>query len=230
MAESNRPEDFATRLADIESQLRILGTAPRATHTSVKGGSFTILDDAGKTVVVLDRDGLKMYDATGQLRTRAGYINVASGYGLSVLDAAGALHFEVNDDGYRQPWLATPWRDNTFSKATASGAFVALWAARMEILESRGVSTWLGWQTDGATTGEIRLRSSGGSTTNAVAVAAGASGSQQFRWLHGGTLNTGPFSIFAEARVTGGPGSVHLYDPDAPLYQVDELVCTATGL
>lgn len=218
------------RLRRIEQELRaIQGKNPL--NDAVFSGVLRNTDAAGNTLVEIGPNGLKMYDATGLLRARIGYINGAAGYGMSLWDQAGGLRFEVNDDGYRDPWLAHPWRKvNTPDReSTSSGSFVPLWRSRVEIITHGGVAIAAAWVTDAATTAEVRLAVSG-ATTSAVSLAAGTSGVQPFKWLHGRTLGTGPFYFEIEARVTGGAGQIHMDEPMGGLEMADPLQCSATGL
>ena len=224
MGLADQPDTRARWMADVERQLRTLATAQRAANTSIS-------DADGNELVRLDREGIKIYDATGVLRVRLGYIDPSRGYGISVWDEDADLRAEVNDDGWRDPWLAHPWRPQTSPprESTTSATFVTLWLARVELLTHKGAAMTAAWVTDAGTTGEIRLKASTGQTS-AVAIAAASAGTQQFQWLHGLALGGGPINFELQARRTGGAGSVHLDQPFGGLEMADPLQCDADGV
>jgi hypothetical protein len=89
MAEVNKSIDqLEARVRELERIVAALATAPRATNTSVKGGSFTILDDSGNEVVVLDGNGLRVINTSGIVQARVGALS-GGGYGVEVDNAAG---------------------------------------------------------------------------------------------------------------------------------------------
>ena len=189
-------------------------------------------DDAGNVVLKLDDNGLRAYDTAGLTRVLIGLIT-SGNYGARVRDASNGIRFSVENDGYKDPWLAQPWRNQQTPArvSTTSATFVDAWTSTPELINHLGVSTTAAWVTDAGTTGEVRLSCDGSaSNTSAVAIAAASSGVQQFRWLHGATLGTGPTSFRLQVRRTGGAGSVHLDEPMSALTMADPDSCTATGL
>lgn len=222
MGLADQPDTLARWMADMERRMRTQETATRAALTS-------ITDAAGKELVRLDKDGIKIYDAAGLLRARFGYINASVGYGLSVFDAAGGLRFEVNDQGHRDPWLDHPWRPSTpLYVPVTSGTFVDVFECRVDLITHGGVASWVQWATDAGTTGEVRLLLAA-STSSAVTLAAASSGVQQFKWLHGQALGTGPALFKIQARRTGGAGNVNIY-PAAGCQMADPGACDADGI
>jgi hypothetical protein len=187
-------------------------------------------DAAGNRILNLSDVGLSMYDAAGQLRSRVGLTGISK-YGVTVRDAAAGMRFWVDDDGHHDPWLAHPWRGvpTPARQSTASGSFTDLWSSRIDLITHLGVACWAAWVVDSGVSGEVRLRSSIGATTTAVAI-SGTSGSQQFKWLHDATLGTGPVSFYLQARVTGGAGSVHLDQPFTGAQMADPDNCDADGI
>lgn len=194
---------------------------------------FYIYDAAGNLMLSLTATGLRMYDAAGLTRATVGNLNGSGDYGIRVRDADNGIRFSVQNDGYHDPWLAQPWRNQQTpaSVSITSGTFTTAWTSTPELINHLGVSTTLAWITDPGTTAEVRLSCDGsGLSTSAVALAAGSSGVQQFQWLHGADLGTGPTSFLAQARVTGGAGAVRLDEPMSALTMADPDQCTATGL
>lgn len=241
MSHVEQPDNAPDIIAELLRRVRILETAPRAAHTSITDpagnelirlsrGGLEFLDAAGNPVVVLDAAGLRMLDPAGVTRTLVGLIS-GSNYGIRVRDAANGIRFSIENDGYKDPWLAHPWRNvvTPDRASTTSATFVDLWGGRVELVTHQGVVASSAWVTDGATTGEVRLRR-GASVTSAVALGAGAAGAQQFKWLHGANLGDGPLDFHLQARRTGGAGSVHLDQPFGGLEMADPDQCTATGL
>lgn len=235
MSEPVRPENLGTILKEIERRLSNLETAPRGPHTSVKNGRMRFLDDNDNQVVVLDGEGLKVYDDSGNLRVRAGYINPTSGYGLSVFEAGGALMFEFNDDGGRTPALQTSFVPNLaafngFYTPVTAGAFADVYEAQFAVISHRGLGVPVICTSDVGTTGEFRIRSGAGGTTSAVTVPSGSAGTLQlFEWLHGEDISTGPTSFFVQARRTAGAGDVNVYLPTRAAL-MDPLPCSASGI
>lgn len=228
-------ETLETRLKAMEERLLKLETAPRAPHTSVQNGSFTILDDTGKTVAKFDRDGFKMYDAAAVLRLQIGFIDAGAGYGVKVFTTVGQSLFEANDDGLRFPALNTPWIPQiaTFTglfTPITDAAFVNVYQAEFSQITHLGFASTVTSTSDAGTTGEFRVSADAGGSTSTITVPAGSAGtSQAFEWLHGLNLNSGPTSFRVQARRTGGAGAINVYLP-ARASLVNNLVCSASGL
>lgn len=94
-----------------------------------------------------------------------------------------------------------------------SGSFVTIYTGGVEIVQHIALAAWVTWITDGSTTGEIRLYTIAGAT-DAVALGAGTSGAARFRWLHPGTMDSGPLYVRVQARRVSGSGTVYVYGPD----------------
>lgn len=213
MTESRNPNGEVEWRQTIERRLAAMERTAQLTTSSIKDGALLILDE------------------DNVVRARLGLIDPATDfYGISMFDEDGGLRFEVNDDGFRDPWLANPWRDPNVFKPVTSGSFVTVFNCEVEIISHKGVSGRFGWATDGGTTGELKLVLNGIGQTATVVLPAGTTGQQQFQWLHGATLGTGPALFQIQARRTGGAGNVNVYWPDSPLYMADPLQCTANGL
>lgn len=223
------PDDLLRRLEELERRIRDLETAPRATHTSVRGGSFTVLDDAGNEVVVLNGSGLRVYDAAGVLRAALGGFG-GGDYGSQVWDAAGGLRFSVLNDGYHDPWIPHAMIPAGAFVSTTSAAFTPMHQGKVELITHLGVSVSVIGAADAGTTGEFRLRNADtGAVTAAISVAAGTSLGQTFQWLHGSALGGGPVRFDVEGRRTGGAGNFHIYQPYT-LAMADPDQCTSNGL
>lgn len=176
---------------------------------------------------------LRVLDDDDNPRARLGALATEGNYGLILLDLAGQQLLAIDNDGWREPYFAHPWRDPLLFKSTVDTAFESVWMSTIGVITHKGLATTIGWRTDVDTTGEVRLRIAGGlgaGETVSVALGADASGTQVFQWLHGCDLHSGPITVEAQARVTGGPGEVHVYDPNAPLFMVNPAICTETGI
>ncbi len=204
------PPSLAADLADLRRRLSSLESSPKAPFTSINAGALTVLDDSGVIRVIV-----------GQLST-------PGKYGVQVIDTSGGTPFKVDQDGMHTPYLATPFFDPAASKPVTSGSFVEVYRARVELITEVGCYVWVQASGDASTTGEIRIRT-GANTTNAVSVFAGAFVLQQFRWLHGQTLQSGPVDFSIEARRTSGAGNVNVY-LNSGLSLTSPTLCTATGL
>lgn len=227
------PETLETRLNELKERIEKLETAPRAPHTTVQNGSFRIVNDNGQLIVLLDKNGLRMFDLAGLTRAFVGNLDGLGNFGVRVRDGDNGIRFSIENDGYKDPWLAHPWRNQQAPDrvSTTSAAFISAWTATPEIITHEGCSVTAAWVTDVGTTGEVRLTCDGsGGATSAVALPAGASGVQQFQWLHGSALGTGPTSFRLQVRRTSGAGSVHLDQPISALALADPDQCTASGL
>lgn len=226
---------------DVERRLRTLETAPRAPFTSIpddqgrelvrlsREGLIFYDPDTGDEILRLDASGLSMRDSGGDLRARIGAIGAS--YGVQILDDGGGLErLRVDERGFVQPYFAHPWYDPLTYKTTTSATFETMYRTQVELITGEGLYAWISATGDAATTGEIRLRNAtSGTTTDAVAVPAGGSIFQQFRWLHGEALSSGPIVFDVEARRTGGAAGVNVYVP-AALTMADPTLCVADGV
>lgn len=229
MGLADQPDTMARWMAEMERRMRTQETATRAALTS-------ITDAAGKELVRLDRDGIKIYDAAGVLRVSLGFVDAATGYGLHVKDSAAAMMASVGDHGYRMPTLNTPWVPNLAMAAgsqlvaVTSAAFVNVYQAEFSQITHEAFASTVGCTSDAGTTGEFRLSADAGGNTSAVTIPAASAGtSQAFEWTHGLTLSTGPTSFRVQARRTGGAGNINVYLP-ARASLIDYLNGSATGL
>lgn len=236
-------DTLARRLNEIERQIRDLATARRASNTTITDAAGNVVleltrdgliiydPSTGKPILWLGPGGLTMYDGDGVGRTHVGRIGSGDNYGTQVFDSDGGLRFWVDNVGYHDPWLASPWRNQQTPDevAVTSGAFISTWSSNLQLITHKGLATTTYWRTDPNTTGELRLMDGTGATTATVSLAAGSAGSQQFNWLHHMTLGTGPAAVSIQARRTGGAGVVYIAQP-GPLYMADPLACDADGI
>lgn len=84
------------------------------------------------------------------------------------------------------------------------------------------------WETEAATTGELRL-SMNGAATSTVALAAASSGVQSFAWVHNTPLWEPDIWVHVEARRTAGANNVLIRAPRLSV-QIDPRGCTSTGI
>lgn len=217
------PESFEQKLKELERRLFDLETSQRAAFTS-------IIDEDGKLLARLDREGIKVYDAAGVLRARLGYISASAGYGVSVYDGNGGLRFEVNDAGYRDPWLPHPMIAAGANSIVTSGSFAPIYQGQAELTTHEGVSIHAIIVTAAATTAEVRLKNNAeGTYTDVVTVPAGTQQTVTFQWLHGTPLGQGPVRFDLEVRRASGAGNVTVYQPYL-FAMADPLQCSAGGL
>jgi hypothetical protein len=149
---------------------------------------------------------------------------------VEVNDGGGDLRFRINEDGFTDPWLAIPWSAIGSFKSICVGTFSPLFEGWTGKISHLGVDAIIHWFTDVGTTGELRLTNGSGGATAVVALPANTGSFTHYKWLHGLALGSTEDTFRIEARVTGGPGCVNIYNPFSPLYFVDPATCTATGL
>lgn len=237
-----QPTSLDADLREIRRRLQTMEGAERAALTSISDDQGRMLvnltrdglifyDPAtGAEILRLDGSGLSMYDAQGDLRTRIG--EIATGYGMQVLDAGGTFErLRVDEAGFRHPYFAHPWSKADDFVTVTSGTFATVFRSRVDLITSEGLYAWVTAGSDVGTTGEFRLRDGwSGATTAAVAVPDGSTGTeQQFRWLHGEALSAGPITFELQARRTSGAGDVRVYAPYG-LNLVDPSLCVADGV
>ena len=217
-------DTIARRFNEIERQIRDLATSQRASNT-------TITDDNGNVVVQLTREGLviydpstsgpilwlgpsglTMYDGDGDSRTHVGRLGAS--YGHLVLDAEGqGPRIAVDDNGMHAPYLTVPAVETTSYRDVTAGSFEATHFGRFEITSHLGLYCWVAAGCDTGTTGEVRIRNVTTGATTATVPVTDSGIYQQFRWLHGANLGTGPINFEIEARRTSGAGLVRVWEP-----------------
>lgn len=209
-------ESLMATIRDLERRIRALESAPRIPHTSLSQGSLIVYDENGDDVVTVG----KLYNGK---------------YGLAVNTGPGGITFLSDTDGLALPFYAAPFRiasgapDSSGAVKVTSTSFVTVYRTVIELLQWDAVRVRVPAQTNGAETGEVRLRNlSNGNVTAAVPVSS-AGGLFDFRWLHGGEVGTGPWFFAVEARVTSGTG-VWVWNPDggAVFYRGDFMIPPAT--
>lgn len=237
-------DTLGRRLNEIERQIRDLATAQRASATTITDADgkprvkltrtgLELLDPAGRVVLSLTDAGLRMFDAAGVKRTQVGLI-AGSNYGVSMWDTAGGLRFEVNNDGYRDPWLHSAFvaADAAFNGLfvpVTSASFIPVFDSRFQLVTHKGVAADITVTSDAGTTGEVRFDGPAG-TTGVAEIPAGSGGTAvSVRWLHGQSLGTGPVLFRIRARRTAGAGNINVYHPTAAA-MADPQSCTAGGI
>lgn len=226
MGLADQPDTMARWMADMERRMRTQETATRAASTSISAAG-------GLELVRLDREGIKVFDATGTRRVTIGLVDPANDrYGVIIYDADGvAARFWVDERGILTPYLAAPLvAASGEAEAVTSAVFVKTHSAQFEIISHLGIYCWVTALSDAATTGEMRLRNTAtGAFTNAVSIPAGSAGTvQQFRWLHGSALDTGPVVFEVQARRTAGAGNINIYRPPG-IWMTHPGLCTTGG-
>lgn len=192
---------------------------------------ITLWDDSSRAIARLGTVGLTMWDAAGTIRSRVGLI-AGTSYGVQVRDADGIQErLRIDEAGFRQPYLAHPWVDVADFRAVTAADWTTTHRAQVELITHEGLYAAVTATSSAGTTGEFRLRNTGsGATTNAVAVPAGSGGTnQQFRWLHGSSLSTGPIGFEVQARRTAGAGDINIYRSRS-LTMASPSLCSASGV
>lgn len=206
------PSQFALELADIKRRLANLETARRLDNASFSGRLRSIGPNGEDRVIIGDLGG--------------------GIYGARFLDENGAVMFQVDQQGFRNPYLAVHTHDSDQGYAYNGATWAnTRWWMTMETVSHRGLAVRMSCFTEAGVTGQIRLINTWtGATTNAISFGPGG-GFQDgiFRWLHGLPIGFGPYRIIVQAQRTGGSGNFFVYDPNSA-GQVDGAICTATGV
>lgn len=212
---------FLERLANLERRLNDLERAPRMPYTSQRGGTFELLDDAGRPVFYF-----------GNYNRGSGPV----GYGVQAIAVDGAgpgtspTVFEVDDDGLEAPYLDIPvGRVNDFVAVTTVG-FGDIWEGYSALVVARAVQVGLTVGVDAATTGEVRVVA--GTRVSAVVNCPGGTFTSPVfdLLLADDTIGTGPLIVKVQARRTAGAGNVNVYRPRMSQAGNDGIGATVTGL
>lgn len=112
---------------------------------------------------------------------------------------------------------------------TAAG-FGITWEAQVSRWSRQAVWAEIPWRTDAATTGQVRIEASFGTTSSAITLAANSSGTATFRWLHSQDIwnPSASLALWVTAGRTSGAGNVVIGYPYLAL--VDPAGATLTGL
>lgn len=220
---------FAAWMREMERRMAALETTRTARFLS-------IADDDGNIVAELNGNGLTFTDASGQRRILLGDLSTVNpdlDYGISIEDGDGGDRLIIDGDGFQLPYLHSSFRvlqgityNNVYATVTA-GSFTGVFRTAFQMVSHKGMAVDIVVVSDVGTAGEIRLSNNAGNST-AAAVTSSTS-TISYRWEHGASLGSGPYSFTIEARRTSGAGNVYVYLPgDAAL--VSPLICTAGGL
>lgn len=200
-------DEYWEERKDIFRRLRNLERCAQLGSSSIREGALRILDETGAEIA------------------RFGQMPDGS-YGLRILDASGGRRAEIGSEGWIDPRIVGVTRDPTAVKSVTAGTWTQTWQVVIPLVVGKGVEVMIGWATDAATTGEVRV-TAGAAATQAYPLAAGSSGELSPKWLHGQSLGTGPMRLAAEFRRTGGTGNVMAYQPAGWLR--DPADCTVLG-
>lgn len=80
------------------------------------------------------------------------------------------------------PLSAYPSAD--WYQPVTAGSWTVYWQAQVSRWSHQALWAVVPWRTAAATTGELRIEASFSTTSSAVSLAAGSSGTATFRWLH----------------------------------------------
>lgn len=197
------------KLQELERRLLALETAPRATSTSQRGGSFDLLDEDGNLLMTFGN-------------YRRGAFN---DYGFRLLTTSGATTIESNINGLEAPQIPlNVYKANDYVIVT-SATFTVTWHAVASLLVSDTVIWGGAIAADAGTTGEARLRYAGGSNLSSVIpLPAGEITYAAWNLLHQHPLGGG-FDVTLEVRRTSGTGNIYVYSP----YFVSQAGSAGTG-
>lgn len=203
MAGANLPEDIGTQLADVERRLRALETAPRMTSTSQKGGTYRLISPN----TALDMMRFGVFAAGG-----------TPFYGIVLYDGSNDSMVMTRDDkpGLIKPDIPAPFHAPLAQAVTAAVLTNTYeWEPRHlyhDVLTVRCRVT-----TDGATTGEVRIRETvGGAVTDTLTIPINTDAFASFSWLHGVQPGDDPgaaASFRIETRRASGAGSFIILPP-----------------
>lgn len=197
-------EAFLERIAKLERQVEDLARAARMPHTSQRGGTFELLDDAGRPVFYFGTFtrgvGGESYGVQGVTPDGAG-----PGTNPTVL--------EIDDDGLEAPFLDIPFaKANDFVPVT-SAAFVDVWVGNAALVVARAVIVNLTIGVDAGSTGQVRIVA-GPQVSASVNCPGGAFTNPSFAMLlEDDSIGSGPLRVTVEARRTAGAGNVNVYPP-----------------
>lgn len=213
-------EDWISRrFADLQRQIDELRAARSLPASSTKGGAFVFLDNNGN-----------VRRAMGNVKLDGSIGGVTTAYGDFVYGDGGAILLAARegDRGLIYPELALAAHDpfpGNAEKQVTSGTFTDLWefATNFPSHEVLVVFGTVIIGSDGTTTGELRLRSQGGSTSTVLSVPNNSAINFAYEWL--GPWTTGLYDpragrdtnlvVSVQARRTAGTGVVFVRQPAA---------------
>lgn len=196
------PDDLVLQLKQLEDRVRTLESANRLQAGSINGGAIVVRDDTTDAPIVV----------LGEL--------APSGVGSGIMSfAADRTHvmLNVNDlEGFGTPWLGHAWFDPLAGNTVTSGTFVGAYLTIAEVLWSTQLLFRVGCQTDGATTGELRITVVGtGQLGSVKTIPVSTNGYFEYRMQHGLLIGSGPYYITLEARRASGAGTFKVFVPGA---------------
>lgn len=175
----------------------------RLVSATIQEGSIRVIDADGNVLVTLGRQD------DGE-------------YGIRI-DSPELTHPTVlyaDTAGMALPFYAAPFRAIDRAPDTNGGlkvtgtTFQSIFRTEIELLQWDAVRVRVPAITSSSDTAEVRISNvSNGQVTDAQSVTS-AGGVFDFRWLHGGTLGTGPHYFEVQARQVTGSGGVWVYGPD----------------
>lgn len=208
MADPALPSSLAAVIADLDRRLRNVERSPQLGHAAITDGVLSVYDGSGNLV---------------------GYIGEAAAgeHGLRVRTTAGSEVLRVSAENLlAYPYLHIPARQAGERLAVTAGSFTTAWRATHHWVPSKDVRIDVTIVTDAGTTGDVRVYDGSGAYTAVQSVAAGASVSLTWRWIHGREFTNTTFEV--QAQRTGGAGNVYVYEPVVSLGDVSG--ATATGV
>jgi hypothetical protein len=168
MAKVNRPPDVFAEIRELEKRIRVLENANRATNTSIKGGTLSILDDQGRLVASIGdhkfsdgstHTGLVVVspDAVDKGALVAGWDPTPGSFQATVFDAAGNPVFATNANvpGIGHPYLTAAMYPVT-QTMVPNTSWTTLFAARLHMHAAAIKADFYG-VADSASTGAARL-------------------------------------------------------------------------
>lgn len=210
--------DLGRRFEDIERRIKELEVVPQTHHTTLTDGTLTIIDDAGRSRVML---GL-LPDGN---------------YGLETHDAAGRVMLKVSEVGASRPTFNLPtYADISTWPTTTSASFLTIWQSSFMQLSADAVSVEFAVSAPVGTNAEVRLFWTGGALASAVQSYTGTGSFQSFawNWRPGWEANIGtfaPIELNLQVRRTAGAGVVDVARPTQILLAPSaDIGATATGV
>lgn len=195
MAETNSLETLASWQKEVERRLHLLEAMPAIQNMSQKGGTFVLISPTtGKN--------MQLFGSFGAF------------YGEVIYDKDNSSMLMVRDDiaGLIKPDIPAPFHLPATQTITA-GALGTVFEWEPRSLYHAVLQVRCKVITDGATTGEIRLRETvTGAITNTLTVPINTNKFASFDWLHSVVLGddlpgSGASSFKIEARRASGAGT-----------------------
>ena len=208
------PTAFLVYVQSLEDRIRALEASNRLQSGTVgKGGTISVLNSAGVVIAEMGRLG---YGENG----------------LRVMAANGVTPILQVDQtqGFGLPWFSTEWKTPADAVTVTSGTFVDTWTTLSELMYSTQILFRVGLQTDGTTTGEVKVVFLGGPSDigGTLTVPISHNASHEFRILHGLTIGGGPVQLSVQARRTSGAGTFTVFHPH-PLHYGTNMSPVAGG-